>query len=140
MDSVTYSSDRLAYYFVEEGSAELRHEYLLLGEQRFPVNRIRRIKLIIWEWESSSNEISSDLKMQDEVWMREKPLRSVHYYGTYCDFLIFIHKESSQTDQLLAELKVLTDAAAVSGEPGDYRAVLKKFNGQKVVIITTCIC
>ena len=140
LDSVTYYTDRLAYYYVEEGDGELRHEYLLLGKQRFPLNRIRHIKLIAWERGSYLNGIRSDLKKQDEVWMREKPLRSVHYYGAYCDFLIFIHKESPKTDQLLAELKVLTDAAAVSGDPGDYEAVLKKFNGQKVVIITTCTC
>jgi hypothetical protein len=87
--------------------------------------------------------ISGEFQLSDTVWMKTEPVRKVSAYGYLCNCHIHVHCNSTKTDDIIKQIKlkqkeidnILGDNVDMDTE---FREILKKFKGEKVVIISVC--
>jgi len=167
-DTLIYFKDRITYTYTPYESYDVAEIYTLVNNGKIAFNTIAYISIdtMIDYWYLSN--IATSHALADTIWMKNAPAQTVVASGYLCSWEIFIHEETVQTKQILAELiksqalydkiiKNLEDEEDYNGSEAYREAkermsefedsideitaeILSKFEGQKVVIISFCSC
>jgi len=156
-DSLTYFQDRIEYeYLFSEYSEEKSTEYYLLNKKTIPVKDIKTIKVDNVIDQSGWMSIENTLQLKDTIWMKEEPIKRVDFepassegygVGFLYGYRIFVHVNSKKTDAVIRELdlkwkelvteKTLEEVNNNTSEINEeIRKIVKKFKGEKVIVIS----
>ena len=167
-DTITFFRNRIAYNYIPYGGPDTVTAYTLVNEDLISVQSIRSIVIDEMIDFSYLVGIGSELSLRDQRWMKRAPVQSLGEGGYLCDWQIFIHKRTRQTDRVVEELNAFNDAynarveelnerlKHVDGQEyidaeeelksleesidSAKRDMIKKFNKMKVVVVVFCSC
>jgi hypothetical protein len=83
--------------------------YSLVNETQIDASEIRRITIIEKVEQSMTSGVFNRLAIADSVWFNKPPQEVVHFEMILNEFLLFIHKKSKKTDDLIVELRDFED-------------------------------
>ena len=167
-DTLVYYKNLLKYNFQPEEDTSTYTEYGLINQQKIHVKDIKSIEVLnmIYFWYLSG--IASTHTIADTIWMKSKPIKVFRTGGTLCDWQIFVHETSENTEKTIIKLEELqrsfstkiealeADLEYLDGEEyyeteekieklereidKQFQELLTPFKGEKVVIISFCSC
>ena len=165
---MVYYENLVKYDYVPEGGTETYSVYTLIGEKSILVSDIKNIKILNHIDFSYLVNVASAHALRDTIWMKTPPVAKYIVDGYLCSWQLFVHEESANTKQVLAELKAFNNKnqqqlkkleEELDYANGDYYReieakietleegldeaasdILAKLNGERVVIISFCSC
>jgi hypothetical protein len=163
----TYFEHRIRYDYLPYGG-DSSFIYPLIDKKSVEKHAVAALTIIGLTDQSYAIGVSSGHEYEDRVWMASKPVESHFFGGLFCSTDIFIHEKTAATDLIIRELEKISadfeqevkaqeeemkyadgeayDQAAAKLEQieeamdGNISAVLQRFAGLKVVMITMCTC
>ena len=164
----TYFQHLITYIYTPYEDSDTARIYTLAGKQTIEESEILRITVLNLVDFGYLMGISNHLNIEDTIWMQKPPLKTYSADGYLCSWQIFVHEQSKNTEQILAELtesmneyksKIAELQEILQGEENEaYREAevkmvkleesrdektfefLDKLDGEKVVIISFCSC
>jgi len=142
-----YFQDRLEYeYRIWDEYKDLNTLYYLLNPNSIPEKDIKSIKIDSLIYKSAFMLITNGLQLQDSVWMKKEPIKRIGIGGYLCGHRVFIHISSKEIDNIVEEIEMKAkeiekiDIDETNGDAIDKEVweIVKKLNGQKVVIVSEC--
>lgn len=165
-DSITYFQKLIRYPIVYENDTFT--DYAPINKASILASQIASISIInrISYSYVNSLEIMGDTK--DLSWLRTPPIRRIRTGGYFCEYELFVHKESNKIQQILDlyhqyereyedKIEALEEIANNANGPAFYEAREKienleesrdewlynwiiKLKGEKVVVKSSCTC
>ena len=163
----TYFEHRIRYDYLSYGR-DSSFIYTLIDKKSVEKHTVASLTIIGLTDQSYAIGVSSGHEYEDRIWMTSEPVERHSFGGIFCSTDIFIHEKTAETDQVIQELEQISadfdqqvkaqeaEMKYADGEPyyqaeakleqieeamdGKISAVLQRFDGLKVVLITMCTC
>jgi len=156
-DTLRYFQDRIIYEYQSvwrnpgRGITQDSISYLV-NKVNIPLKEIKTIKIDKVTEVSPITQIASEkLEVGDSIWLKQKPVRKVQFvshWGFVCSHQIFIHANSEKVDSVIRQLELKQkeleemEYEDIDNDPvkinKEIFGIIKKLDGDKVVIISTC--
>lgn len=167
-DSLVFYKNLLSYKYKQQEDTNTYTEYGLINQSMIAIQQIKSIEVLnmIDFWYLSG--IASTHTIADTIWMKSKPIKVFRTGGTLCDWQIFVHETSENTEKTIIKIEELqrsfstkiealeADLEYLDGEEyyqtkekienleekidSQFQELLSPFKGKKVVIISFCSC
>ena len=167
-DSLVFYKNLLSYKYKQQEDTNTYTEYGLINQSMIAIQQIKSIEVLnmIDFWYLSG--IASTHTSADTIWMKSKPIKVFRTGGTLCDWQIFVHETSENTEKTIIKIEELqrsfstkiealeADLEYLYGEEyyqtkekienleekidSQFQELLSPFKGKKVVIISFCSC
>lgn len=167
-DSLVFYKNLLSYKYKQQEDTNTYTEYGLINQSMIAIQQIKSIEVLnmIDFWYLSG--IASTHTSADTIWMKSKPIKVFRTGGTLCDWQIFVHETSENTEKTIIKIEELqrsfstkiealeADLEYLDGEEyyqtkekienleekidSQFQELLSPFKGKKVVIISFCSC
>ena len=167
-DSLVFYKNLLSYKYKQQEDTNTYTEYGLINQSMIAIQQIKSIEVLnmIDFWYLSG--IASTHTSADTIWMKSKQIKVFRTGGTLCDWQIFVHETSENTEKTIIKIEELqrsfstkiealeADLEYLYGEEyyqtkekienleekidSQFQELLSPFKGKKVVIISFCSC
>ena len=146
-DDFCYFQDRMKYvYKIWDNHEQKDTLYYLLNEKYIPIKNIKTIRIDNIIGASAFKYISNYLQLKDTIWMRKQPIKEIGIGGYLCGHRIFVYANSQKITNTIREIELkqkeieLIDIDIKNGDEidEDIWKIVKKFNSEKVVVVSEC--
>lgn len=107
---VTYYKDRLSYEYLSYGGEEKVKIYSLINEDSISIAEIAKVKILERIDFGYLLGVSSGHTLKDKIWMDQDPEQTLNEGGYFCDWQIFIHQKTKETDRIVEALTAYNKA------------------------------
>ena len=154
--TLTYFQNRMIYQYQRSFDSDFSLEekipiYYLLNKVKISLEDIKWIEILELKRDASFIQISSELQLSDNAWIGQTPVKQVEFssnWGFICSHQIFIHENSENIDDVIRKLElkqkeldekedrdIRDNTEEIDGEIWE---IIKKLQGEKVVVISEC--